>query len=62
MESFLCAFGFGVYYLDDSHTPRRVCGSTTGMPLVEGLHTGCDMNWKALEMIRTGEYDPAAEK
>ena len=30
---------------------------------VEGLHTGCDeILEKALEMVRTGEYDPAAEK
>ena len=30
---------------------------------VEGLHTGCDeILEKALEMVRTGEYDSAAEK
>lgn len=42
----------------------RVCGSTIPVhATVEGLHTGCDeILEKALEMVRTGEYDPAAEK
>ena len=60
MESFLRAFGFGVYYPDDPHT------RTPGVWIdatVEGLHTGCDeILEKALEMVRTGEYDSAAEK
>ena len=57
MESFLRAFGFGVYYPDDPHTRTPVHAT------VEGLHTGCDeILEKALEMVRTGEYDPAAEK
>lgn len=43
---------------------RRVCGSIYRYhATVEGLHTGCDeILEKALEMVRTGEYDPAAEK
>ena len=64
MESFLRAFGFGVYYPDDPHT--RTPGVWIDIPVhatVEGLHTGCDVILeKALEMIRTGEYDPAAGK
>lgn len=64
MESFLRAFGFGVYYPDDPHT--RTPGVWIDIPehaTVEGLHTGCDeILEKALEMVRTGEYDSAAEK
>ena len=64
MESFLRAFCFGVYYPDDPHT--RTPGVRVVIPAhapVEGLHTGCDeILEKALEMVRTGEYDPAAEK
>ena len=64
MESFLRAFGFGVYYPDDPHT--RHAGVRIDIPVhatVEGLHTGCDeILEKALEMVRTGEYDPAAVK
>ena len=63
MESFLRAFGFGVYYPDDPHT--RTPGVWIDIPVhatVEGLHTGCDeILEKALEMVRTGEYDPAAD-
>ena len=62
--SLLRAFGFGVYYPDDPHT--RHAGVRIDIPVhatVEGLHTGCDeILEKALEMVRTGEYDPAAEK
>ena len=64
MESFLRAFGFGVYYPDDPHT--RTPGVWIDIPVhatVEGLHTGCDeILEKALEMVRTGEYDSAADK
>ena len=64
MESFLRAFGFGVYYPDDPHT--RTPGVRIDIPVhatVEGLHTGCDeILEKALEMVRTGKYDSAVEK
>lgn len=64
MESFLRAFGFGVYYPDDPHT--RTQGVWIDIPVharVEGLRAGCDeILEKALEMVRTGEYDSAAEK
>ena len=64
MESFLRAFGFGVYYPDDPHT--RTPGVRIGIPVhatVEGLRAGRDeILEKALEMVRTGEYDPGAEK
>ena len=44
----------------------RTPGMRVDIPVhatVEGLHTGCDeILEKALEMVRTGEYDPAAEK
>ena len=45
---------------------RRVCGSIYLQPGSRQpfrLHTGCDeILEKALEMVRTGEYDSAAEK
>ena len=43
---------------------RRVCGSIYRyMPRSKVWHTGCDeILEKALEMVRTGEYDSAAEK
>ena len=48
----------------DPHT--RTPGVWIDIPVhatVEGLHTGCDeILEKALEMVRTGEYDSAAEK
>ena len=64
MESFFRAFGFGVYYPDDPHT--RHTGVRIDIPVharVEGLRAGRDeVLEKALEMVRTGEYDPGAEK
>lgn len=64
MESFLRAFGFGVYYPDGTNTQRA--GVRIDVPVhatVEGLRAGRDeILEKALEIVRTGEYDPAAEK